>query len=269
MFKLALLLPLALFAYDGEPTAMTSNEKPAEFKDIGITENLGGQLDLNLQFKDENGETVTLGKYYDGKHPVVVSLVYYSCPGLCNFHLNGVVDSLKQVDWTAGDKYQMLAISFDPKETPDVAAGKKQSYMEVYNRPEGEKGWHFLTGDAETIKKLTEKVGFKYKWNEEANEWMHASAAVVTTPQGEIARYLHGIQFDPKTFRMALNEATEGKIGTIVDKLVWYCFKYDPHTSKYTLYAFRLVQLGGILIILVLAFVLIPVWRRAWRSKGE
>lgn len=269
MFKLAFLFSAALFAYDGEPTAMTSHEKPAEFKDIGITENLGASLDPEMTFKDENGETVKLGKFYDGKHPVVLSLVYYSCPGLCNFHLNGVVDSLKQVDWTAGEKYQMLAISFDPTETPETAAGKRKSYLEVYNRPAGDKGWHFLTADEATIKQLTEKVGFKYKWSEEAKEWMHASAAIVTTPKGVIARYLHGIQFEPKTFRLALNEAADGKIGTIVDKLVWYCFKYDPHTSKYTLYAFRLVQLGGLFIILVLALVLIPVWRRALRSKGE
>jgi len=249
-----------------KPSSMAASEMPAEFKNIGITENLGSQLDLSLMFKNEKGESVPLSSFYDGTHPVVISLVYYSCPGLCNFHLNGVIDALKTVDWSAGDKFQYLAISFDPKEGPELAVKKKESYMKVYARPGTEDGWHFLTSDADTIKKLTEQVGFRYAWNKEAEEWAHASAAVVTTPQGKISRYLHGITFDQRTFKLALSEATNGQIGSFVDKMVWYCFKYDPHQSKYTLYAFRIMQVGGALIILILAAFMTPVWIRARRE---
>jgi protein SCO1/2 len=245
-----------------EKSPLLSTEKPKEFEGIGITENLGSKLDLSLPFIDENGQSVTLGKYFDGRHPVSISLIYYACPGLCNFHFNGVVDTLKEMDWSVNDKFQVIAISFDPKEGPDVGSKKRDSYIKVYNRPGTEKGFHFLTASQETIDKITKQIGFNYKWNDQANEWAHASAAVIATPDGTISRYLHGIQFDSKTFKLALNEATNGKIGSIVDKMIWYCFKYDPHQSKYVLYAFRAVQFGAIAIILVLAAILLPVWFR-------
>jgi protein SCO1/2 len=250
-----------------QPKSLVSTEKPAEFEGIGITENLGQKLDLSMQFTDENGELVTLGKYFDGKHPVSISLIYYSCPGLCNFHLNGVIDAIKTMDWSPGDKFQLLAISFDPKETFETAALKRQNYIKDYNRPGTEKGFHFLTATQETIDKITQQIGFKYKWNESAKEWAHASAAVIVTPDGVISRYLHGIQFDSPTFKMALNEATNGKIGSLVDKMIWYCFKYDPQQSKYVLYAFRAMQFGAIAIVLLLAALILPVWLRGRFSR--
>jgi protein SCO1 len=250
-----------------ESAGLTAKEIPRDLQGIGITEKLGEAVDLNLTFKDENGESVTLANYYDGTHPVVISLVYYSCPGLCNFHLNGVIDSLKEVDWTAGDKFQYLAISFDPRETADLAKKKKASYMKIYDRPGSEKGWHFLTADQATIDQITKQLGFQYKWNEEAKEWSHASAAVVTTPKGKISRYLEGIMFEPKTFRLALNEATEGKIGTLVDRMIWYCSKYDPHMGKYSMAAVNLMKIGGAGIIILLAALMLPVWLRSRRRE--
>jgi len=157
-------------------------------------------------------------------------------------------------------------LSFDPKETPDLALHKKAAYLGLYDRAGTETGWHFLTADAATIEKLTKQVGFSYKWDEEHKQWAHASAAIVLTPQGRVARYLHGILFDPPTVKMALNEASGGKIGTIVDKMIWYCFHYDPHQSKYTVYASRLMQLGGYMAVLVLAAFLIPAWFRSRRQ---
>lgn len=245
-----------------QPKSLLSDEKPAEFEGIGITEKLGEKLDLSLQFTDENGEQVSLGKYFDGKHPVSISLIYYSCPGLCNFHFNGVVDALKSMDWSAGEKFQLLAISFDAKETFETGSKKRDSYIKEYNRPGTEKGIHFLTADQATIDKITQQIGFQFKWNEKANEWAHASAAVIATPDGTISRYLHGIQFDAPTFKMALNEATNGKIGSLVDKMIWYCFKYDPSQSKYVLYAFRAMQFGAVAIVLLLAALILPVWLR-------
>lgn len=245
-----------------KPSSMASTEKPRDFEGMGIFEKLGDKLDLSLPLVDELGQSVRLGQFFDGKLPVSLSLVYFSCPGLCNFHLNGLVETLKGVDWSAGDKFQVLAISFDPKENFELAAKKKASYMKIYNREGTEAGFHFLTASPEVIAKIAEQIGFKYKWNEEAKEWAHASAAVIVTPDGTISRYHHGIQFDSPTLKMSFNEAADGKIGNFVDKMVWYCFKYDPHQSKYVIYAFRAVQIGGILIMIILALILLPVWFR-------
>jgi protein SCO1/2 len=270
VLSLSLLLAMPAFAAfePGATPEYAANEKPAEFKDIGIDEKLGAQIDPNLLVINEKGEQVKIGQYFDGKRPVILSLVYYSCPGLCNFHLNGVVDALKELDWTVGGKFDVVAISFDSKEKFDVAAAKKLAYVDLYGRPESASGWHFLTADETTVKALTQTVGFKYKWNDETKEWAHASAATLITPQGKIARYLHGIMFDAKTVKLALQEATDGRIGSLMEKMVFYCFRYDPHQSKYTIYAFRLVQLGAILIVLVLAGLLFPIWRRGFGRQG-
>ncbi|WP_413291575.1 SCO family protein [Bdellovibrio sp. HCB337] len=258
----------AFAAYEPKAPDLAATEKIKELDGVGIEEKLGTHLDLNLTFKDENGETVTLAKYM-GSTPVIFSPVYYSCPGLCNFHLNGLTDALKLVDWNVGDKFKVVAVSFDSKEGPDVAAKKKASYMKVYDRAGTEGGWHFLTGDEAAVQAFTSAVGFKFKWSAEANEWAHASAAIVVTPDGKISRYLPGIMFDPKDVKLALNEASSGKIGTFVDQLVLYCFQYNPHQSKYTLYAFNLMKLGGALMVLVLALWLLPVWVRSRRAEAK
>lgn len=251
-------------AYD--PNAKVADTKPAELQGVGISEKLGQNLDPSLKFKDENGADVTLGSYFDGKTPVLLSPVYFACPGLCNFHLNGLTEALKGMDWSAGGKYIVLAVSFDPSETPTIAAGKKASYMKVYDRPGTENGWHFLTGTAENVKKLTDSVGFTYHWDEKEKQWAHASAAIAVSPTGTITRYLPGIMFESRDVRMALLEAGEGKIGTFVDQLVLYCFHYNPTQSRYAVYAFNIMKLGGALMVLILAIWLLPTWVRARRA---
>jgi protein SCO1/2 len=253
-----------------KPGQLAADEQLKDLQGIGIDEKLGQVLDLNLSFKDENGETVTLAKYIhaDGI-PVIISPVYFSCPGLCNFHLNGLTDALKMVDWNAGEKFRVLAISFDSKEGPDVALKKKANYMKVYGRPGTEAGWSFLTADEATVKAVTSALGFKFRWSEEAKEWAHASAAIIVTPDGKISRYLPGIMFDPKDVKLALNEASSGKIGTIVDQIVLFCFQYNPHQSKYTLYAFNIMKLSGALMVLVLALWLLPIWVRARKANAK
>jgi protein SCO1/2 len=267
--------PFAIAGYSGMggvssssgSVPMAATDKPSDFADIGIVEKLGTQLDLSLPFTDETGTQVTLGKYFNGQHPVSLSLIYYACPGLCNFHFNGLVDALKKVDWSPGQNFQVLAISFDPRETFETGAKKRESYLKVYNRPGTENGIHFLTGSPEVIKKITEQVGFKYKWNEEAKDWSHSSAAIISTGAGKVSRYLHGIQFEPETLKLALNEAAEGKIGTIVDKMIWYCFRYDPHQSKYVLYAMRAVQFASVIFLIVFAAILLPMWLRGRKLR--
>lgn len=250
-----------------DPTPLSAQEPAKELKDIGISEKLGTRLDLNLDVINEQGQTVKLASYFDGRTPVIFSLVYYSCPQLCSLHLNSVTDALKGLVWTAGKEYKVVALSFDPKDTPEVAKQKKENYVKSYGRPESAPGWNFLTASQATVSSITESVGFKYKWVKESQEWAHASAAIFLTPDGVVSRYLHGMAIDPQGFKMALNEAAEGKIGTIVDKMVWFCFKYDPHQSKYTLYAYRLVQLASAIVVIMMSLFLIPFWIRTRRNE--
>ena len=254
--------------YTGLEPQKVSNEMPAELKDVGIEEKIGDTIDLNMIVTNEAGEKVPLSSFFKKHRPVVLSPVYFSCPGLCNFHLNGFVDTLKTLDWSIGNQFEMVAFSFDPKETSDVAAKKKASYLKVYGRAGAENGWHFVTADQDTVNKLTQAVGFKFKWNEKVNEWSHASAAIIISPEGKISRYLHGIQFEGRDVKLALNEAADGKVGNIVDSVMLYCFKYDRHQSKYGLQVFSLMRIAGAITVLALALWLIPVMIRARREKS-
>lgn len=248
-----------------------ANETPDQLKDVGIEEKLGSNVDLDLPLKNEKGETVTLRKYMADGKPVLLSLAYYSCPSLCNFHLNGLLDAFKGLEKPLGEEFNAVVVSIEPKETPALAAKKKSTYIEEYGRPEGANGWHFLVADQATIDALAKSVGFKYKWDEEQKQWAHTAAAFVLTPAGKISRYLYGIVFDPKTVRLSMIEASEGKVGTIVDKLVLFCFHFDPKTSKYSVAAFNVMRGGAIAIVLVLTAFVAPFWFRSRKdsSKGE
>jgi protein SCO1/2 len=253
--------------YTGLEPAKPASEMPAELKDVGIEEKIGATIDLSMLVTNEAGEKVALSTFFKKNKPVVLSPIYFNCPGLCNFHLNGFVDTLKTLDWSIGNQFEMVAFSFDPKESAEVAAKKKASYLKVYGRDGAEKGWHFVTADQDTVNKLTQTVGFKFKWNEKVNDWSHASAAIVVSPEGKISRYLHGIQFDTRDVKLALNEAADGKVGNIVDSVMLYCFKYDRHQSKYGLQVFNLMKIAGALTVVVLALWLIPVMIRARREN--
>lgn len=254
--------------YTGKQAPPNSAEVPPELKGVGITQKVGDSIDLNLQVRDEKtGELRTLGSYFHSHKPVMLSPVYFNCPGLCSFHFNGVIEGLQKVDWNPGEKFEVIAFSFDSKEQPPLGQAKKENYMKMYNRPGTENGFHFLTASEETVQKLMASVGFGFRWNEQANEWSHASAAIVITPDGKISRYLHGIAFEPKDMKLALNEASNGKIGNIIDSVVLFCFKYDEHKSKYGLQVFRVVQLAGGLMVLILALWLTPVLIKAGREK--
>lgn len=261
----------AVQAYDGKPAPKVASEQPKELEGVGIDEKLGSKIDFNLKVKDEQGKVVTLGSFFDGKHPVLLSPVYFTCPGLCNFHLNGLTDALKTMDqtWSIGDRFKVVAFSFDSKDTPEQAAKKKQTYISMYGRPTAEQSWHFVTADEATVQALTSSLGFKFKWDENIKEWAHASAAIVITPDGTISRYLPGILFNQQDIKLALNEATEGKIGSVVDKMVLFCFRYDPHQSKYTLAAFNVMKLGGAVMVLVMVLWLLPIYIRSRRAKQK
>ncbi len=254
-------------AYTGKALGKPASEVPEEIKDVGIEEKIGESINLNLIVTDDSGEKRPLSSYFKSHKPVILSPVYFSCSGLCNFHLNGLVDTLKLVDWSPSNQFEIIALSFDSKETSDLAAMKKANYLKSYGRAGTDSGWHFVTADEATVKSLTESVGFKYKWNEKVNEWSHASAAIVISPEGKISRYLHGIKFEPRDVKLALNEASNGKVGNFVDSAMLFCFKYDNHQSKYGLQVFNLMKLAGAITVLALALWLVPVMIRARREK--
>ena len=251
-------------AYDSK--VAVANHTPKALDGIGITEKLGESVDLALPFVDDTGKEVTLGQYFTGHKPVLLSIVYYNCPSLCNFHLNGVTEALKNIPWTPGQEFEQVAISMDPQETAEVAGPKKAAYVQAYGRLQSINGWHFLTGKEQNIKKIAEQIGFRYRWDEETKQYAHASAAVVLTPGGKISRYIHGIQPDVKTMRLGLLEASGGKVGSLVDQIIMYCFHFDPSKSKYTIAAWKIMQAGAVLTLMILALFLIPFWLREHRQ---
>jgi protein SCO1/2 len=203
-----------------------------------------------------------LSEFFKGK-PVVLSLVYYSCPMLCTQVLNGELGAFRQVSFNIGEQYEVVTVSFDPKETPELAAAKKQTYVKGYNRAGGEAGWHFLTGDEANIKRLTEAVGFRYAWDEQTKQFAHASGIMLLTPQGKIARYFYGIEYRPGDLRLGLVEASQDKIGTPVDALMLYCYHYDPATGKYGAVVMNIMRLAGVVTVFLIAGMLLVLRRRS------
>lgn len=259
---LAAMLPLCARADEPKPKPLT----PADvIREVGFEQNLDAQLPLELKFRDETGKTVALGDYF-GKRPVVLALVYYDCPMLCTMILNGLTSSLKAVHLDAGVDFDVVAVSFDPRETPELAAGKKQAYVKDYGRKGSEKGWHFLTGDADSITRLTKAAGFKYYWDEELQQFAHGSGVMVATPQGRLARYFYGIEYAPRDLRLGLVEASAGKIGSPVDQMLLYCFHYDPSTGKYGLTIMNVVRLMGSATVLALVAFILVMLRRERRG---
>ena len=248
--------------YGARPEAgNVSTGLPPALKDVGIEQRLSEQVPLDTVFKDDQGREVRLGEYFKGK-PVVLALIYYSCPMLCNQVLNGMLSSVRQVPFNAGEEYQIVAISFDSRETPQLAAAKKQTYVKAYNRASGDAGWQFLTGDAANIKRVTDAVGFRYKWDEKTNQFAHASGMFVLTPEGKLARYFYGIEYRPRDVRLGLVEASQNRIGTPVDTLMLYCYHYDPSTGKYGPVIMNIMKVAGVITIGLIAGMLLILRKR-------
>jgi protein SCO1/2 len=233
----------------------------AILRDIGIDQHLDEQVPLDLTFRDEAGQPVTLGQYF-GSKPVILALVYYECPMLCTLTLNGLVSALRAVSFDVGNQFNVVTVSFNPAETASLAAAKKQTYLTSYGRSSADAGWHFLTGDAANIKRLVDAVGFRYRYLPERKQFAHAAGITLLTPRGKIARYFFGVEYAPRDLRLGLVEAAQEHIGSPVDQLLLYCFHYDPVTGKYGAVVMNIVRLGGALTVLVLGAALLVMWRR-------
>ena len=264
-FFLLFCLPVFAQGWAQSPPPVSSDDPAAGkvrlLENVGIDQRLGEQLPLELTFRDESGSSVRLGDYF-GKKPVVLALVYYSCPMLCNQVLNGLTSGLGVISFDAGKEFEVVAVSFDWREKPELARNKKENYIQKYQRPGAAQGWHFLTGDRMEIERLTEAVGFHYKYDPATNQFIHASGIMITTPEGKLARYFYGIEYAPKDLRLGLVEASYNRIGNPVDRLLLYCYHYDPSAGKYGAVAMNMLRLGGIITVLGVAAMLLLLKRK-------
>jgi protein SCO1/2 len=228
-----------------------STSVPDLLEKVGIDQRLDAQVPLDLTFRDESGKTVTLGDYF-GRRPVVLTLVYYECPMLCTQVLNGAVAAFKTMNFTAGQEFDVVTVSFNPKDTAALAAQKKTTYIAKYGRPAAASGWHFLTGDQPAIDALAKAVGFRYVYDEASQQYVHASAMMLLTPHGRMSKYFYGIEYPPRDIRLGLIEAADEKIGTAVDQMLLYCYHYDPSSGKYSMVVMNVLRLGGLVTLVVL-----------------
>ncbi|MBY0278374.1 SCO family protein [Candidatus Binatia bacterium] len=250
----------------GEAT-ITANDRPEALREVGFDQKLDQQIPLDLHFRDESGKDVRLGDFF-GTRPVVLSLAYFSCPMLCGLHLNGLASSLKPLRLEPGQDFEIVTVSFDPRDTPDKATVKKKDTLERYERRGAEHGWHFLTGDVEQIRALTSAVGFRYQYDEKRGEFAHPAGVVLLTPEGHVSRYLFGIDYSPRDLRLGLVESAQGKIGTLVDQVLLFCFHYDPSMGRYSAIALNSVRVGGVLTLLGLVVFIGGALRRESRRRA-
>jgi protein SCO1/2 len=257
-----LALPALASAQLGPKPPPMAVGQPEILQEIGWDQNLGEKIPLDLAFKDEEGRDVVLADYF-GDKPVVLSLVYYECPMLCTISLNGLARALEVLSFVPGQEFEVLTVSFDANEGTQLAAAKKRAYMASYEKSEeGAQGWHFLTGDEESVNRLTRAVGFRFAWDEETKQFAHPAGILVAAPDGTITHYLFGVEYSPKDLRLALVAAGQGEVGNAVDQVLLYCFQYDPKTGRYSAAILNIVRIAGVVTLLAMAGLLLTITRR-------
>jgi len=260
LFVLALLASSAWGQMNNGVMSPPSNTRPPRLENVGIEQHLNTQVPPDLTFRDETGKTVKLGDYF-GRKPLIIDLVYYNCTMLCGEALAGLASAMRLVKFDVGNEFDVVTVSFDPRETPEMAAAKKKDYVGRYGRANAAAGWHFLTGEPDSINALTKAVGFQYQYDAKTNQYAHATAIMVLTPQGRISRYFYGVDFPPKDLRMGLVEASQGKIGNAVDAVLLFCYHYDPETGKYGAMVANILRLAAAATILILGTLFFILWR--------
>lgn len=246
-----------------------SSLKPEQLKQVSFKQHLDQQLPLDATFKDEFGRDVTLGRYYNEKRPVVLAFVYYQCPMLCTQVMNGLSSALRALTFTAGEEFDVVLVSFDPRDNSAAAAEKKRQHLKYWSTEQTSGGWHFLTGDAANIKRVADAAGFYYQWDPQSQQFAHVSGILVTTPEGRLARYFYGVEYSPKELRLALVEAGQGHIGSAIDELLLYCYHYDPEEGRYGVMIMNLVRLAGVLTVASMVGFIVISRRREPRAAGH
>ena len=242
-----------------------ANTRPPRLENVGIEQHLNAQVPPDLIFRDDTGKTVKLGDYF-GRKPLILHLVYYNCTMLCGEALAGLASAMRLVKFDVGNEFDIVTVSFDPRETPEMAAAKKIDYVKRYGRANAAAGWHFLTGDESSIKALTGALGYQYKFDPATGQFAHASAIMILTPQGKLSRYFYGVEYAPRDVRLGLVEASQNKIGTPVDQVLLFCYHYDPGSGKYGAIAMNMVRLGGATFVLICGAFLFVAWRHDWQK---
>lgn len=260
------LLPLLVLAATAGPVRAAEPIVPGPAREVGFEQKMGAKVPVQATFRDENGRTVRLGDYL-GKRPVILSLAYYECPMLCGLALEGLARSLKGFSLVPGQDFEIVTISFNPVEKPELAKAKKTNLVDYYGRPGAEKAWHFLTGDQAEIQEVTRAVGFNYRWDEAQKQYAHATGIVLLTPDGTVSRYFFGIEYAPKELRLGLSEASEGKVGGLTAQLLLLCYQYNPATGKYTATTLTVLRIAAVLTLLALGSFVLVMLRRE-RSRG-
>ncbi|HLO05111.1 MAG TPA: SCO family protein [Terriglobales bacterium] len=245
-----------------------ANVRPPGLQNVGIEQHLDEQIPADLSFRDETGKPVRLGDYF-GKKPMILNLVYYNCPMLCGEVLSGLEGALRVLKFDAGKEFDVLTVSFDPRETPDMATKKKAEFLKRYGRAGAAEGWHFLTGPQESIDALTKAAGFQYQYDPKTGQFAHATAIMILTPEGKIAQYYYGVDYAPKDLRLGLIQASENKIGTLADQVLLYCYHYDPTTGKYGAIISRVLKLAGIATLLGLGILMTVLIRLGSGPRGH
>jgi len=255
------VLVLAVSVLSPVAQAQSASQLPAAVRDVGIDQRLNEQVPPELEFRDESGRMVKLGDYF-GKGPLILSLVYHECPMLCSEVLEGLLRALRVLSFDVGKEFQVLTVSFNPREDALLATSVKEKYIRRYKRSGAEQGWHFLTGDQTSIDRLTKAAGFRYNYDSQRNQYAHAGGIMVLTPQGRLSRYLYGIDFAPKDLRLGLVEASQNRIGSLVDQVLLFCYHYDPVTGKYGFAILTTLRIAGVLFVLALGAYVIVMLRR-------
>jgi protein SCO1/2 len=245
-----------------------ANVRPPGLQNVGIEQHLDEQIPADLSFRDETGKPVRLGDYF-GKKPMILNLVYYNCPMLCGEVLSGLEGALRVLKFDVGKEFDVLTISFDPRETPDMATKKKAEFLKRYGRAGAAEGWHFLTGPQESIDALTKAAGFQYQYDPKTGQFAHATAIMILTPEGKIAQYYYGVDYAPKDLRLGLIQASQNKIGTLADQVLLYCYHYDPTTGKYGAIISRVLKLAGIVTLLGLGILMTVLIRLGSGPRGH
>ena len=246
---------------DPQKPGMVSSQTPPQLVDVTFKQRLNETLPLDATFKDESGRTVTLGQFF-GKKPVVLAFVYYQCPMLCIQVMNGLSSALDVMPFKAGQDFEVVLVSFDPRDTPAIAAEKKRAHLEYWSAEDEADAWHLLSGDDATIRRVTSAAGFNYRWDELTQQFAHVSGVLVLTPEGKLARYFYGVEYSPKELRLALVESSEGKVGNAIDELLLYCFHYDPESGRYGVVVMNLIRLGGVATVLFIGGFIMVARRR-------
>lgn len=233
-----------------------------------INDRRGAIVDPDLEFVDETGAKVRLGRFFTGQRPVILNMGYYGCPSLCGAVLNGLVDGLKELDLEPGRDFEVLTVTIDPSEKPELARQKKQAALEAYGRPGAAEHWRFLTGEESAIRKLADTVGFGYEWNQHGEQFDHGAGLILLSPQGKVTNYLFGAWFAPRDLRLAIVEASEGTVGSLWDRILLSCYGYDPDARTYNLMVFGVLKVAGGLTVLALGTMIFLLWRRERRRTG-